>query len=76
MQTGQNVAAGLQGAADARASGILGRNQAIGSALSSIGGIMAGGMGGMAAGANAAPWANPTSTAGLPWLLGNPLGGP
>lgn len=75
LNTGQNVAAGLQGAADARASGILGRNQAIGSALSSIGGMVAGGMGGMG-GANAAPWANPTSTQGLPWLLGNPLGGP
>lgn len=79
MNTGQNVAAGLQAAADSRASGILGRNASIGSALSSIGGMVAGGMGGFggaAAGANAAPWANPTSTAGLPWLLGNPLGGP
>ena len=79
MGTGQSVAAGLQSAADSRASGILGRNASIGSALSSIGGMVAGGMGGFggaAAGANAAPWANPTSTAGLPWLLGNPLGGP
>jgi hypothetical protein len=79
MNTGQNVAAGLRNAADSRASGILGRNQAIGSFLSSVGGAVAGGMGGMggaAAGANAAPWANPTSTAGLPWLMGNPLGGP
>lgn len=79
MGTGQSVAAGLQNAADSRASGILGRNASIGSALSSIGGMVAGGMGGFggaAAGANAAPWANPTSTAGLPWLLGNPLGGP
>lgn len=81
LNTGQNVAAGLQNAADSRASGILGRNQAIGSALSSIGGMVAGGMGGMggmggAAGANAAPWANPANNAGLPWLMGNPLGGP
>lgn len=79
MGTGQSVAAGLQSAADSRASGILGRNASIGSALSSIGGMVAGGMGGFggaAAGANAAPWANPTNTAGLPWLLGNPLGGP
>lgn len=42
LQTGQNVAAGMQGSADARASGILGRNASIGKALSSIGSIVAG----------------------------------
>jgi hypothetical protein len=77
LNTGQNVAAGLQNAADSRASGILGRNQSIGSALSSIGGMVAGGMGGFGGmGAAAGNAAAPVSTAHLPWLLGNPLGGP
>lgn len=73
LTTGQNVAAGLQGAADARASGILGRAQNIGGFLSSLGGtsFAAGGSGGSSG--NAAPWANPTSTSSLPYLFGNPI---
>lgn len=42
LQTGQNVAQGLQAAGDARASGILGRNQNIGNAVSTIGSFLGG----------------------------------
>jgi hypothetical protein len=73
LATGANVAQGLQNAGDSRASGILGQTNSWNNAISSIGGVMANrNVGGSN---NAASWANPTSTQGLPWLLGDPTAG-
>ena len=75
IQTGGNIAAGLQNAGDARASGIIGQTNA---QIGTIGGLMdAWGRYNQPSAAttgNAAPWANPTDTSSLPYLFGT--GGP
>ncbi len=76
LNTGVNVANGLQNAGDARASGIIGQT---GSVIGGIGGVLDAlgrktpGTGGTVG--NAAPWANQQNTSNLPWLLGNPTAG-